>query len=164
MFHLIHWVLTAQEHLLSGSQIAIRRNGEWFSCRKNLKSLNVAGTNLAWSVFINAVQKKSLHISCLDISSHILYDRVFCVLNPFIAGGHINRLAMGDMKGDPIMVEGVCGSLLLNTNLKETSLVLDDMEMDCMDDTALISSSFPRTTHFSHRSVEFVAGTLDSKL
>ena len=52
-----------------------------------------------------------------------MYDRVFCSLNPFIAGGHIDKLVMRDMRGDPVMVEGLCGSLLLNTNLTQTSTV-----------------------------------------
>ena len=104
---------------------------EWMRDRPELHSLNIAGTNVAWSVLVGAFQKKNLHVRSLDISNHVMYDRVFCSLNPFIAGGHIDRLVMSNMKGDPVMVEGLCGSLLLNTNLTQTSLVLDDMGMEC---------------------------------
>lgn len=86
---------------------------------------------MAWPVLVVAFQKKELHVRTIDISNHVMYDRVFCSLNPFIAGGHIDKLVMRSMKGDPVMVEGLCGSLLLNTNLTETSLILDDMEMEC---------------------------------
>ena len=104
---------------------------EWMRDRPELHSLNIAGTNVAWSVLVGAFQKKNLHVRSLDISNHVMYDRVFCSLNPFIAGGHIDRLVMSNMKGDPVMVEGLCGSLLLNNNLTQTSLVLDDMGMEC---------------------------------
>ena len=104
---------------------------KWMRGRPELHSLNIAGTNVAWSVLVGAFQKKNLHVRSLDISNHVMYDRVFCSLNPFIAGGHIDRLVMSNMKGDPVMVEGLCGSLLLNTNLTQTSLVLDDMGMEC---------------------------------
>ena len=59
------------------------------------------------------------------------------MLNPFISGGHVTSLAIGDMKGDLILVEGICGSLLLNANLAETRLYLDNTVMDCMNRAVL---------------------------
>lgn len=100
--------------------------------RSNLTSLNIAGTNVAWPSLISVLQRQELHITSLNISSNSIYDKVFCVLNPFISGGHITSLSIGNMKGDLSMVEGICGSLLLNSSMKETHLFLDDTVMDCI--------------------------------
>ena len=97
----------------------------------NLSSINLAGTNPVWPVVITALQKREIIVRQLDISRNPIYDKVFCVLNPFIAGGHVVSLGVGDLKGDMIMTEGLCGSLLLNANLKATTLILDDTPMDC---------------------------------
>ena len=97
----------------------------------NLSSINLAGTNPVWPVVITALQKREIIVRQLDISRNPIYDKVFSVLNPFIAGGHVVSLGVGDLKGDMIMTEGLCGSLLLNVNLKATTLILDNTPMDC---------------------------------
>lgn len=84
-----------------------------------------------WPVVITALQKREIIVRQLDISRNPIYDKVFSVLNPFIAGGHVVSLGVGDLKGDMIMTEGLCGSLLLNVNLKATTLILDNTPMDC---------------------------------
>lgn len=97
----------------------------------SLSSINLAGTNPVWPVVITALQKREMNVRQLDISRNVIYDKVFCVLNPFIAGGHVVNLGVGELKGDVTMIEGLCGSLLLNPNLKATSLILDNTSMDC---------------------------------
>ena len=107
---------------------------------------------MAWPILVGAFQKKDLHVRSIDISNHRMYDSVFCSLNPFIAGGHIDKLVMRDMRGDPVMVEGLCGSLLLNTNLTQTSLVLDDLAMECRREGRI-----ERVGHFQERLISLVA-------
>lgn len=104
-----------------------------FFSRTNLHNLGLAGTNIAWPVLISVLQKEELNITSLDVSANAIYDKVFCILNPFISSGVIFNLSIGNMKGDLVMVEGICGSLLLNTSMKETRLTIDDTIMDCMD-------------------------------
>ena len=59
-------------------------------------------------------------------------EKVFQLLNPFIAHGHVTGLGVGAMKGSMLMVEGLCGSLLLNNSLQSISLNLDGTSMDSM--------------------------------
>ena len=84
-----------------------------------------------------ALEQRELRVESLDVSGNALFDKAFCLLNPFVAGGHVRHLSIGGMKGDQAMVEGVCASLLLNRNLEECTIVLDDTPMDCADREAL---------------------------
>lgn len=105
--------------------------------RTNLRALGVAGTNVTWPVLLAALEQRELRVESLDVSGNALFDKAFCLLNPFVAGGHVRHLSIGGMKGDQAMVEGVCASLLLNRNLEECTIVLDDTPMDCADREAL---------------------------
>ena len=86
---------------------------------------------MTWTVLLSVLQRRELKVQRLDIAGNALYDKAFCLLNPFVAGGRIHLLAVGSMKGDQTMVEGISASLLLNRNIKESSLSLDDSPMDC---------------------------------
>lgn len=99
--------------------------------RTNLHELSLANTDVVWPVLISIFQQHDLNITTLNISSNPIYDKVYCIVNPLISGGHIANLSIGNMKGDLSMVEGICGSLLLNTHLQETHLCLDNTDMDC---------------------------------
>ena len=71
----------------------------------NLASLNLASTNPVWPILVTALQKREIGVRQLNMSENTIYDKVFCVLNPFIAGGHVVSLGVGAMKGDMTMVE-----------------------------------------------------------
>lgn len=120
-----------------GSPNAFRIVLSSFISRANLHTLGLAGTNIAWPVLISVLQQEELNITSLDVSGNGIYDKVFCILNPFISSGMIFNLSIGNMKGDLVMVEGICGSLLLNTNMKETRLTIDDTMMDCVESFVL---------------------------
>ena len=103
----------------------------------SLSALAVAGTNITWPVLLSALEQRELRVESLDVSCNALFDKAFCLLNPFIACGHVRNLSIGGMKGDQAMVEGVCASLLLNRNIEACSIVLDDTPMDCAADARI---------------------------
>lgn len=123
--------------LYLGFPSVFRIGSYYFLSRANLNTLGLAGTNIAWPVLISVLQQEELNITSLDVSANAIYDKVFCILNPFISSGVIFNLSIGNMKGDLVMVEGICGSLLLNTNMKETRLTIDDTMMDCVESFVL---------------------------
>lgn len=96
-----------------------------------LRSLGLANTHPDWSGIILALQKQEEGLDKLSISHNGIDEKVFQVLNPFIAHGHVAQLEVGALKGEMTMVEGLCGSLLLNTSLQAISLTIDYTPMDC---------------------------------
>ena len=130
----------------------------------NLASLNLASTNPVWPILVTALQKREIGVRQLNMSENTIYDKVFCVLNPFIAGGHVVSLGVGAMKGDMTMVEGLCGSLLLNPNLKATSLILDNTPMDCRLVSRLPCRSSPGADYLARRPVGVPGGAVAEEL
>ena len=55
--------------------------------RTNLRVLGVAGTNVTWPVLLAALEQRELRVESLDVSGNALFDKAFCLLNPFVAGG-----------------------------------------------------------------------------
>ena len=108
--------------------------GTWLKDRRvtALNSLGLEGTNPDWSSVIVALTKLENGLQSLNIASNTIDEKIFQLLNPFIAHGHVTGLRVGAMKGNMMMVEGLCGSLLLNNSLRDISLNLDCTSMDSM--------------------------------
>ena len=151
-------------HSSPGSRKANRKSPSIFLICRHLDKLLLAGTNVTWSILLATLEQPSLSIPCLDLSSNNIYDKVFCVLNPFVAAGNVSHLAIGAMRGDMLMVEGICGSLLLNPSLKECSLVLDDTPMDCKDLWKAKKSPISRASDFLGSAVCFASRTIYKEL
>jgi hypothetical protein len=85
----------------------------------------VANTEINLISLINTIQERKINIQSLDISNSTISENIFSILNPFIAQGTITSLSMNSVNGNPIMIEGICASLLLNNNLESIKLQLD---------------------------------------
>ena len=95
-----------------------------------LNSLGLEGTNPDWPSVMNALTKLENGLQSLNIAYNMIDEKAFQLLNPFIAHGHVTGLGVGAMKGNMTMVEGLCGSLLLNSSVRNISLNLDFTSMD----------------------------------